>query len=147
MKKRIFFVIPIIAAYLFVVLAGSAKKEIPADKTMAAFSQTWINPDYHPEVWFQKQTVNSDGHINMYRKVDSSPESPAFRSTFTIDEAWTDPDGNIWFKATDKNMNGTIFSLNRISKSGSVLESITSYGDLPDDIDPDSGKYMVYYRQ
>ncbi len=38
MKKRIFFVIPIIAAYLFVVLAGSAKKEIPADKTMAALT-------------------------------------------------------------------------------------------------------------
>ncbi len=145
MKKRIFFVIPIIAAYLFVVLSGSAKKEIPVDKAMAAFSQTWINPDYVH--WHQKQVVNPDGKINEYWKVDSPLETPAFRCKFTIDEAWIDREGNIWFKATVKRMDGTTHSLNRISKSGSVLEGVWSYGELPDDINPDYPQYLVYYLQ
>jgi hypothetical protein len=145
MKKRMYLVIPIIAAYLIVVLSGSAKKEISEDKAFEALSHTWVSTDKYMPGHPQKAVVSPDGKVIYYQQYDDP--SPTMPGTLTLTEAWTDREGNIWFKASHKWSTETIYLLNKISDSGKMWEYVWSYTDLPDDIEPDSPKYIVRYRQ
>ena len=69
-----------------------------------------------------------------------------------IVDYWTDSEGNVWFK-TNAIENGAKFqTLQKISKSGAVLEfvanGVTSFDSksYPIKVDPTGGYYHIYYR-
>jgi hypothetical protein len=95
----------------------------------------------------QKLVVKPDGFLDEYANVDASLDTPALTMRYTINEAWIDREKNIWFKATFNTMLGTVYSINKLSNTGTEWEYIWSYGDLPDQIDADAPKYRIYYRQ
>ena len=147
MKTRTLLITTVLLSVVTVIITGGAKREIHVDEVIKALSHTWVNTDYYPEMMPQKLVVSLDGLIKYYREADTPLDTPALSSKYTINEAWTDREGNIWFKATSVSMEGTSYSLDRISNSGTVWESVYSYGELPDDIDVNSPKYRIFYRQ
>jgi len=147
MKSRIFILSLIMIVSLTILTSGGTKKEISVDEAIEAFSYTWINPDYTLEA---KIVVYPDGTMSPYSLVDMPLDTPHYEYRYTIHEAWTDSDGNIWFKSTHKFGVETWYQINKISESGNVWEYHLAYGDLsnlPDEINPDAPKYRIYYRQ
>jgi hypothetical protein len=94
-----------------VLIAEGTKKDMSVDEAMDTFCNTWVNPDNSLE--FEKKVVNSDGLIIYYQTVDSPIDSPAVTGRFTLKDAWTDRNGDVWFKKTEKQMDGTYNMLNR----------------------------------
>jgi len=148
MKSRIFILSLIMVVSLTILTSGGTKKEISVDEAIEAFSYTWINPDYTLKAKF---VVYPDGKMSSYSLVDMPLDTPHRKVRYTIDEAWTDSDGNIWFKSTHKWPEEVIlYQINKISESGNVWEYHFAHGDLsnlPDEINPDAPKYKIYYRQ
>ena len=145
MKTRTLLITTVLLSVVTVVITGGAKREIHVDEVIEALSHTWIHPDYSPTTMtFQKLVVKPNGFIEPYDYVDEPPVLPM---GYTINEAWIDRERNIWFKATINHMTGKIYSLNKLSNTGTEWEYIWSYGDFPDQIDADEQKYRIYYRQ
>jgi len=124
------------------------KKEITVDEVLKLFCHTWINPDYSRDMG-RKIVVHPDGTMSLYGLVELSSDTPHRKERYTIDEAWTDKDGNIWFKTTSKMPDGTTHQLNKINKSGTVWEYHWAFidSDLPDGINPDAPKYRIRHRK
>jgi hypothetical protein len=146
MKSRIFILSLIMVVSLTILTSGGTKKEISVDEAIKAFSYTWVNPDYSRDMG-RKIVVHPDGIISIYGLVELSLDTPHREERYTIDEAWTDRDGNIWFKTTHTQQEGITYQINRISESGTVWEYHWSFSDLPDEINPDAPKYRIRYRQ
>jgi hypothetical protein len=148
MKTRTLLITTVLLSVVTVIITGGAKREIHVDEVIKALSHTWVHPDY-PTITmaFQKLVVKPDGFINPYDNVDASLDKPVLPMRYTINEAWIDRERNIWFKATINTMTGKIYSLNKLSNTGTEWEYIWSYGDLPDQVDADELKYRIYYRQ
>jgi len=151
MKSRIFILSLIMVVSLTILTSGGTKKEISVDEVLEVFCHTWINHDYDDkEIPSAKAVGHPDGTISEYGRVDLPLDTPHYKQRYTIHEAWTDSDGNIWFKSTHKDGVETWYQINKISESGNVWEYHRAYGDLsnlPDEINPDAPKYRIYYRQ
>jgi phage baseplate assembly protein gpV len=147
MKTRTFIAVSIFIIVAFVLIGGGSKKEITIEEAMEALCHTWINTDYPPNTWVQKIVVYPDGRYVTYDRAEFPLDTPAIEKRITIEVAWTDRAGNIWFKATLKRWNRTEYVINRIDESGTAWEYIDAWDDYPEDIIPDAPKYRIRYSQ
>jgi hypothetical protein len=73
------------------------------------------------------------------------------KGEYKINEKWIDAKGEIWYKVAWEAIFSTYtyYELTKISKSGTVKESVCTINNYPDKIDPEDSKlyYRIYYRQ
>jgi hypothetical protein len=110
---------------------------------------TWTNKDHFP----QKVVTGPDGYKAYNFMSDSAPIE---EGTVTIDSKWTDQDGNVWYKTfgtvTYGTYKGSTYQeLHKLSKSGTVSETVDAFGDFdpnkyPTRINPMAETYRIYYR-
>jgi hypothetical protein len=131
------------------VLAEDETKEIPVEDAMKAYCQTRVNNDYAGTDWSVVRIPNPDGTEIGLSKEGADPNFPKYRRHFTITEPWTDHEGNILFKLPGKPIGGLshLSEMVKIGNSGTVLETVYSYADPPDEIDPGSDRYRIWYRK
>jgi hypothetical protein len=126
---------------VFILLAGGSKKE--------EYYGTWVNTDYdRSTLAIRAKTIhNHDG--TMIKYVSTSDTEPYETATFTIEDKWTDSEGNIWYKIlyTETEQILSNFELTKISDNGTTLELVISVIDYPTEIDPNNDMYRIYYRQ
>lgn len=140
MKTRTLTLILILIMAVFVLLAGGSKKE--------EYYGTWVNTDYDRTTFrLGKLIHNRDGTKIKY--VSASDTEPYLTATFTIEDKWTDSEGNIWYKILFTRTEQIIsyFELTKISDNGTTLELVFSIIDYPTEIDPNYEGYRIYYRQ
>ncbi len=141
MKTRTLISVLILIMAVFVLLAGSSKKE--------EYYGTWVNTDYdRSTLAIRAKTIhNHDGTIIKY--VSTSDTEPYEIGTFTIEDKWTDSEGNIWYKIlyTETGQIISKFELSKISDNGTTLELVYSVIDYPTEIVPNDGINFIYYRQ
>ena len=140
MKTRTLILISILLLMVPFFLAGSSKKE--------EYYGTWVNTDYDRSTFFWAKTIhNHDGTLIKYRS--TSDTEPYKTATFTIEDKWTDSEGNIWYKIlyTETEQILSNFELTKISDNGTTLELVISIIDYPTEIDPNNDMYRIYYRQ
>ena len=141
MKPRTLISVLILIMAVFVLLAGGSKKE--------EYYGTWVNTDYdRSTLAIRAKTIhNHDGTLSKY--VNTSDTEPYETGTFTIEDKWTDSEGNIWYKIL-YTVTGQIisnFELTKISDNGTTLELVYSVIDYPTEIVPNDGINFIYYRQ
>ena len=141
MKSRTLISVLILIMAVFVLLAGSSKKE--------EYYGTWVNTDYDRSILtFRAKIINNpDGTRAVY--MTPSDTEPYLTATFTIEDKWTDSEGNIWYKIlyTETEQIISNFELSKISDNGTTLELVISVIDSPTEIDPNDSTYLIYYRQ
>ena len=142
MKSRPLISVLILIMAVFVLLAGGSKKE--------EYYGTWVNTDYDRSIgthMLAKTIHNHDGTCALY--ITTSDTEPYLTATFTIEDKWTDSEGNIWYKIlyTKTEQIISYFELTKISDSGTTLELVFSIIDYPTEIDPNAYGYRIYYRQ
>ena len=140
MKTRTLTLTVILIMAVFVLLAGGSKKE--------EYYGTWVNTDYDRTTFRLAKTIhNHDGTLIKY--LSTSDTEPYRTATFTIEDKWTDSEGNIWYKIlytiTEQIISN--FELTKISDNGTTLESVISIIDYPTEIVPNDGINFIYYRQ
>ncbi len=141
MKIRTLIVVLILTMAVFVLLAGGSKKE--------EYYGTWVNTDYDRSLLTirAKRIHNQDGTLMKY--MSTSDTEPYETATFTIEDKWTDSEGNIWYKIL-YTITGQIlsrFELTKISDNGTTLETVFSIIDYPTEIVPNDGSNFIYSRQ
>jgi hypothetical protein len=139
MKTRITALVAIVVLLSLVLLVGCAKpnKEL--------FYGTFTNESISPP-----KTVHAPGVFKDYAKI--SDTTPTVQGPEQIIDFWKDSDGNVWFK-TKAIWNGEKFQmLEKISKSGAVLEVVANPGtefdskSFPTKLDPTVSFYRIYNR-
>ena len=150
MKKRT--AIPILIIFLTVLIIfeayatgkGSHKRAFRKD-----FIGTWINPEYNK--WtesklFGKLVIKSDSVMMAYDKETS--EWPT-EMTMRIDDRWSDEQGYTYYKVHVVWTGGfmVVHELWRIDENKNTLELNWYRASYPDEINPKSGYYQIYYRQ
>ena len=128
------------------VFAEDERKEISVEEAMKAYCQTWVNNDYAGTMCEVVRIPTPDGTVVGLSKEGADPNFPRYKRHFTITEAWTDHEGNILFKLPGKPVSWPS-EMVKISNSGTVLETVYSYTDPPDEIDPSSDRYRIWYRK
>ncbi len=114
---------------------------------------TWLNEEYEETTEGSMRIFYPDGKVMHYGK-KSDPE-PRWECRFTIEEKWTDQEGNICYKVLSKcgspPYNESLASSIRISikihPSGDVMESVAYQGTYYQEIRPDDLRYKIHYRQ
>ena len=163
MKTRTFISVLILISILVVAVpvlfAGGSKKE--------ELHGTWINEEYKSATTppFKIHEINPDGTMGFFRTETSVWEEdievlengwiPCDSYTYTIDDKWTDSDGNVWYKVEvvgggyEKNPM-KIYLLMKISDSNRVLEYMVGRVGYREEIDyTETNSYIrrIYYRQ
>jgi hypothetical protein len=111
---------------------------------------TWINKDYSGNVpeYAQMYVYYIWGFGETYnRAIDVTPSE---KWTYILVEKWTDQQGNTWYKEYAQSADSSNYSLDRISKDGSVMETLYNMRALPQEreLDPKNyDKYRIYYRR
>jgi hypothetical protein len=73
--------------------------------------------------------------------------------TYILVDCWTDAEGNIWYKDFVRMRNGLypVFEIDKISKNGTVWESVFGFEDFPaadnTNMNSQNPYYRIYYRQ
>ncbi len=141
MKTRTLISGLILIMAVFVLLAGGSKKE--------EYYGTWVNTDYDRSILTIRAKIihNHDGTLIKY--MSTSDTEPYETATFTIEDKWTDSEGNIWYKIlyTETEQILSNFELTKISDNGTTLELVISIIDYPTEIDLNDSEYRIYYRQ
>jgi beta-lactamase regulating signal transducer with metallopeptidase domain len=111
---------------------------------------TWVNLDYPGNKDFaQKWSLYRYGVFERYYREGSAAAER--RRTFFFIEKWQDAEGNVWYTTNEMGAGATTtyFVLYRISKGGSVLETVWSTQGYPrpGDLEPENGKYRIMYRK
>ena len=149
-----------ILVFLVAVLAGvssfAADKEkygfyVPSSKE--EIFGTWVNKEYSGtrEVHPQKLVFRFWGYEEEYNNIADNNSS--YQDTFFLVDKWTDSEGNIWYKVYAQNgqMKSGLFGLVKISKGGTVFESINTLYPMMwptvADMNQDNPQYRIYYRQ
>ncbi len=130
-----------------IVLFGSGtNKEADIDEVLQIMSGTWINPEYDARPIGAKGVFHQDGSVDIYNKTTDA--SVRDHMKYTIEEAWYDRDGNIWYKATYVKIGeyGSGYELGKLSDNATVWESVFSRVKYPEELDP-MRNYFIYYRQ
>ena len=133
------------APFLF---AEDVKNAISEMEFFEVFSGTWVNTDYSGMLyWRQKVVFYPDGRWEEYNLI--TDDQPEHYGPYTIEEMWTDSNGDIWFKFHWQCLvhGSKYFVLGKISNSGTVLEYVYQGSRYPTEISPIEGKYNIRYRQ
>jgi hypothetical protein len=148
MKTRTFVSILILVLAVLIFVGNEAfAEEIDVYKKL---SGTWINKEYDgiSEYHMGKYVIKPDGTFDAY--ADTSDISRLyFGEIISIDEKWIDSEGNFWYKFTSVShvTHRQRYELGKIHSSGNVWELISLSYDYPNELDPNHGKYRIYYRQ
>jgi len=112
------------------------------------FVGTWINSEYNK--WtesklFAKLVIKSDSVMMAY---DAETSEIPTEITMRIDDRWTDPNGDTYYKVYIT-WSGylTMHELWRIDEAKETWELNWYRASYPDEINPKSGSYQIYYRQ
>jgi hypothetical protein len=110
----------------------------------------WVNPEYNTRTIMAKALIKPDGTFIMYMKMTN--DSWDDKGEFKINDKWTDANGDIWYKVTFETLFmpfTTYYELTKISKSGTVMESVFTINNYPDKIDSEDPRlyYRIRYRQ
>ncbi len=97
----------------------------------------WVNPEYNNRTLKAKELYKSDGTFYLYGM--TTKDSWDTKGEYKINDKWTDANGDIWYKVTWKAIFSTYtyYELTKISKSGTVKESVYTINNYPDKIDPE----------
>jgi hypothetical protein len=136
-------------------LAVTCATSPAATKPDASFYGTWVNKEYEGRIDLSAKIVSDSAGkgLNFEHLSDSQP-SEEFE--YAVTEAWTDSDGNHWYKTRWTNRSYPVlpqnpvykgFSLIRINPSGSVYEEVYSMAQYPTELSPIGGTYGIWYRQ
>jgi len=122
---------------------GSYKRAFRKD-----FVGTWINSEYNK--WtesrlFGKLVIKSDSVMLAY---DAEKSEIPTEITLRIDDRWTDENGYTYYKVF-VTWSGylTVHELWRIDEAKEIFEMSYMRTFYPDEIDPKSSRYQIYYRQ
>ena len=149
MKTRTLVLILILVFAVLIVLGscatgkGSYKRDFKKD-----FIGTWINPEYNK--WtesrlFAKLVIKSDSLMMAY---DAETSEIPIEITMRIDDRWTDINGFTYYKVfVEWSGYLTIHELWCIDESKQTFELNWYRASYPDEINPKSGRYQIYYRQ
>jgi len=162
MKTRKFVsILTLVLAVL--IIAGSCATQKRIVKDSEEFYGIWINEEYKGSTPpLKKNVFNPDGTWEYFRKEASPWETDIeileggwirdFFGTYTIEDKWTDSDGNVWYKVDllfgiKKEYTNTYYLLMRISDSNKIMEYMEDRIRYGEKIEPKSTKYRIYYRQ
>ena len=145
-------IISVILVSAIFVAGGSKKEELYG---------TWVNEEYKGSTPpFGMVVYNPDGTWEDFRTEASPWEKDveileggwinATYGTYTIEDEWTDSDGNVWYKVEEV-IGGfeKFYLLMKISDSNRDLEYMVGRVDYLAEIDPNDAqyRYRIYYRQ
>jgi hypothetical protein len=164
MKTRTYVSIMIFVLALLIIAGSCApKKRIIIDLVEVIPEElygTWINEEYKGSTPpFGKDVYNPDGTFEWYRTEPSPWETDVeileggwirgTYGTYTIEDKWTDSDGNVWYKVEVVEVITSFYMLMKISDSNRVLEYMVGRVDYLTEIDPNDVqyRYRIYYRQ
>jgi hypothetical protein len=135
------------------ILADEVKNTISEKEFLELLSGTWINKDYDGsteshDYYRGKYVIKRDGTYDGYAN-SSDTSRLTFSEIISIDEIWIDSEGNIWYKQTTKSLvtHRQDYELGKIHSSGNVWELTTLSYEHPNELDPNHGRYRIYYRQ
>ncbi len=111
---------------------------------------TWINLDYPGNRDFsQKWSLYRHGICERHYEEDNVA-ADSIRTFFFI-EKWKDAEGNVWYTTHEMKAGWTsiLYVLYKISKGGSVLETIWSTQGYPEpgQLNSENNKYRIMYRK
>ena len=164
MKASSFVSVLILVLAVMVISEGCATKKRMVKDSEELYG-TWINEEYKGSTPpFGKNVYNPDGTMEFFRTEAAPWETDIEVSeggwiggdsyTYTIEDKWTDSDGNVWYKV--KAVEGghehgqTFHLLMKISDSNRVLEYMVGRVGYHEDIDytvTSSYTRRIYYRQ
>ena len=156
----------LILVLALLIIAGSCATKKRMVKDSEELYGTWINEEYKATVApFEITVFNPNGTMSMYRTEKAHWETdvevleggwiPCDTHTYTIEDKWTDSDGNVWYKVEaiaggyEKVSPITAYLLIKISDSNRVLEFMVGRIVYREEIDPTEVDYTyrIYYRQ
>ena len=120
--------------FLFANLAYAAEPYVPTENE--EYYGTWYNEEYNNRSTWAKWEIKPNGKWASYglkfMQIFQTAEGP-----YTIDDKWTDDNGDIWYKITwiNDRSKGKGYGLIHISDSGSKMEAAYSPSDHPTKID------------
>ena len=123
---------------LFVSCSAKPNKEL--------FYGTFANEKMSPP-----KTVHVPGKYMDYPTI--ADNNPVIEGSEQIVDYWGDAAGDIWFKTNSEWKGMKFHALQKISKSGTVLEMVSlevqdfNSKNFPTKVDPAAEYYRVYYRQ
>jgi hypothetical protein len=112
---------------------------------------TWVNTAYpgNSSTVVQKMVYYHWGAYELYEKADHA--DPARKGTTILMDKWKDAEGNIWYKAYDRESwtKTGYFAIYRINKNGTMIEKVWDSREFPSesDLNPTNPYYHIYYRQ
>lgn len=153
MKSRLL-LLAVSTALLALIQVGGWAQEKYVPKPNEEIYGTWVNEKSVNFNHIQKAINTLDGWTEYFNVSDSVPLDKRKKE---IDRKWTDSDGNIWYRIFGTAISGSYKmkykELDRLSKSGAVLESVftEAYPDFdsaeyPTKIDPKDTTYRIFYR-
>jgi hypothetical protein len=150
------FVSILILVLAVLIIAGSCatskKSYISTDTILNELTGIWYNEEYEPSTVerIPQVTVFSDGSIEFYKEHAVLTTPTIHTGNFiSIEEAWSDSKGNIWYQARvfRSNLEQTVNQFGKISNSGKIWETVWSSNDFPNKIETENFNYLIYYRQ
>jgi hypothetical protein len=120
--------------------SNSYKKEFKKDMV-----GTWVNPEYDKQLHFYVKIIiqpdlTGEGYVR-------NTSVWASDLTHTIIDRWIDNEGNIYYKVVRKGSTWKQYELWRLNSSKTIWEFIWNTRDYPTELNPESGYYLIYYRQ
>jgi hypothetical protein len=113
---------------------------------------TWVLDDPGPPGAAARLLIYSWGLVESFAEITDT--ALGWRGTLIIDLAWSDEQGNRWFReyrrgSGDNLYNGNAFVLDRVSADGQVLESVFSRSGWPEaaELDPAANPTYLRYRR
>ncbi len=155
MKTRMFVSILIFVLAILIVAVSCAtgkKTYVSSDYVLKELTGTWYNEEYEDpsSIAFPMLVIHSDGSFEISKEYsETTAPSRNIGKYISINEAWTDSKGNIWYQAKFKADWTTQpwYEIGRISNEGEVWELVLSSTDFPPEIDSENLNYRIRYRQ
>ena len=132
--------------------ATNKKTYVSSDYVLKELTGTWYNEEYeNPTLMaWPKLIVHSDGSFEIFKEyAETTAPSRTIGKYISINEAWTDSKGNIWYPAKCK-VDWTaqlLYEIGKICNAGEVLELVWSSIEFPAEIDSENLNYRIRYRQ
>ena len=154
MKTRMFVSIFILVLAVLIIAGSCAtgkKTYVSSDYVLKELTGTWYNEEYEnpSAAFFPKLIVHSDGSFEFFKEYAETTESSHYNGEYiSINEAWTDSKGNIWYQSKVKISwsSQSVYQIDKISNAGEVLELVWSTIEFPAEIDSENPNYSIYYR-
>lgn len=146
MKERKSLLSSVVVLMVAVLIVGGGQKPYVPTEDEPLFG-TWVNEEGSMHVYY------SDGKGLGYQR-KSDPE-PRWEFRFTIEEKWTDEEGNIFYKVLakwsrppyDESHASTWLDSIKIQPSGDVMESVGYQGTHYSEINPKDPRYTIRYKE